>query len=52
VLQNTVDTLQKQQKDYYADLDARLKKFEPQQVTVEGAKALPSRPRSRSTTPR
>ena len=36
VLQNTVDTLQKQQKDYYADLDGRLKKFEPQQVTVEG----------------
>ncbi|ODV40915.1 Tol system periplasmic component YbgF [Cupriavidus sp. UYMMa02A] len=36
VLQNTVETLQKQQKDYYADLDARLKKFEPQQVTVEG----------------
>ncbi|CAG9175288.1 Cell division coordinator CpoB [Cupriavidus laharis] len=36
VLQNTVDALQKQQKDYYADLDARLKKFEPQQVTVDG----------------
>jgi tol-pal system protein YbgF len=36
VLQNTVDSLQKQQKDYYADLDARLKKFEPQQVTVDG----------------
>jgi TolA-binding protein len=40
VLQNTVDTLQKQQKDYYADLDARLKKFEPQQVTVEGREGL------------
>ncbi len=36
VLQNQVDTLTKQQKDYYADLDARLKKFEPQQATVEG----------------
>ncbi|NMV40356.1 tol-pal system protein YbgF [Ralstonia insidiosa] len=36
VLQNSVDTLTKQQKDYYADLDARLKKFEPQQATVEG----------------
>ena len=40
VLQNTVDALQKQQKDYYADLDARLKKFEPQQVTVEGREGL------------
>ncbi|WP_042886828.1 tol-pal system protein YbgF [Cupriavidus necator] len=40
VLQNTVDTLQKQQKDYYADLDARLKKFEPQQVTVEGREGV------------
>lgn len=40
VLQNAVDTLQKQQKDYYADLDARLKKFEPQQVTVDGREGL------------
>ena len=29
-------TLQKQQKDYYTDLDGRLKKFEPQQQTVDG----------------
>ncbi|TDF62129.1 tol-pal system protein YbgF [Cupriavidus sp. L7L] len=35
VLQNTVATLQKQQKDYYADLDARLKKREPQHASVE-----------------
>jgi tol-pal system protein YbgF len=35
-LANQVATLQKQQKDYYADLDARLKKFEPQQETVDG----------------
>lgn len=40
VLQNQVETLQKQQKDYYADLDARLKKFEPQQVTVEGKEGM------------
>lgn len=40
VLQNQVDTLQRQQKDYYADLDARLKKFEPQQVTVDGKEGL------------
>ncbi|EHP38778.1 hypothetical protein OR16_35145 [Cupriavidus basilensis OR16] len=40
MLQNEVTTLQKQQKDYYADLDARLKKFEPQQVTVDGREGL------------
>jgi tol-pal system protein YbgF len=33
---NQLATLQKQQKDYYADLDGRLKKFEPQQQTVDG----------------
>ena len=33
---NQLATLQKQQKDYYTDLDARLKKFEPQQQTVDG----------------
>jgi tol-pal system protein YbgF len=36
-LTNQVTTLQKQQKDSYADLDSRLKKFEPRQQTVEGA---------------
>ena len=35
VLQNTVTTLQKQQKDYYADLDGRLKTREPQQASAE-----------------
>lgn len=33
---NQLATVQKQQKDYYADLDTRLKKFEPQQQTVDG----------------
>jgi tol-pal system protein YbgF len=33
---NQLSTLQKQQKDYYTDLDTRLKKFEPQQQTVDG----------------
>ena len=33
---NQLTTLQKQQKDYYSDLDTRLKKFEPQQQTVDG----------------
>src|SRR5579863_8577808 len=35
-LGNELTTLAKQQKDYYTDLDTRLKKFEPQQVTVDG----------------
>jgi tol-pal system protein YbgF len=35
-LTNQVVTLQKQQKDYYTDLDTRLKKFEPKQQTVDG----------------
>lgn len=35
-LANQVATLQKQQKDYYTDLDTRLKKFEPQTQTVDG----------------
>lgn len=35
-LANQVTTLQKQQKDYYTDLDTRLKKFEPQQQTIDG----------------
>ena len=35
-LANQLTTLQKQQKDYYADLDGRLKKLEPQQQTVDG----------------
>lgn len=35
-LANQVTALQKQQKDYYTDVDTRLKKFEPQQQTVDG----------------
>lgn len=35
-LANELTTLTKQQKDYYTDLDTRLKKFEPQQETVDG----------------
>ncbi|MBY4898175.1 tol-pal system protein YbgF [Cupriavidus sp. AU9028] len=40
VLQNELTTLQRNQKDFYADLDGRLKKFEPQQVNVEGQEGL------------
>ncbi|MGI4860910.1 MAG: tol-pal system protein YbgF [Janthinobacterium lividum] len=35
-LTNQLTTVQSTQKDYYADLDARLKKFEPQQQTIDG----------------
>jgi tol-pal system protein YbgF len=36
VLANEVANLQRRQKDFYADLDARLRKVEPQQATVDG----------------
>jgi tol-pal system protein YbgF len=36
VLQNQLATVQQTEKDYYTDLDTRLKKFEPQQQTVDG----------------
>ena len=39
-LTNQLTTLQRSQKDYYADLDARLKKFEPQQQTIDGVQGL------------
>ncbi|WP_347556293.1 tol-pal system protein YbgF [Robbsia sp. KACC 23696] len=35
-LQNQLTTVQQTEKDYYSDLDGRLKKFEPQQQTVDG----------------
>lgn len=40
VLTNEVRTLQQKQKDFYIDLDNRLGKFEPQQVTVDGKSAV------------
>jgi tol-pal system protein YbgF len=42
-LTNEVTTLQKRNRDLYADLDARLKKFEPSQVTVDGRAATVER---------
>lgn len=39
VLSNEIVTSQKRQKDFYADLDARMKKVEPRQVTVDGKEA-------------
>lgn len=39
-LANQLSILQKQQKDYYTDLDGRLKKFEPQQQTVDGVQGI------------
>ena len=36
VLANEVTTAQKRQKDFYADLDARIAKLEPRQVSIDG----------------
>lgn len=36
VLTNEITNAQQRQKDFYVDLDARLRKLEPQQVTVDG----------------
>ena len=36
VLTNQITTLENRQKDFYLDLDTRLKKLEPQQMTVNG----------------
>jgi len=36
VLTNELANTQQRQKDFYVDLDARLRKLEPQQVTVDG----------------
>ncbi|HQR22152.1 MAG TPA: tol-pal system protein YbgF [Burkholderiaceae bacterium] len=38
-LTNEVATLQKRNRDLYTDLDARLKKFEPSTVTIDGKSA-------------
>ena len=42
-LTNEVATLQKRNRDLYTDLDARLKKFEPTSVTVDGKSATVER---------
>lgn len=42
-LTNEVATLQKRNRDLYADLDARIKKFEPSTVTVDGRNATVER---------
>ncbi|HTN49695.1 MAG TPA: tol-pal system protein YbgF [Burkholderiaceae bacterium] len=42
-LTNEVATLQKRNRDLYADLDARLKKFEPSTVTIDGRSATVER---------
>jgi tol-pal system protein YbgF len=36
VLSNEVANMQRRQKDFYADLDARLRKLEPQRASVDG----------------
>jgi len=44
VLANDIATAQKRQRDYYTDLDARIKKLEPRQETIDGqaAEVLPN----------
>jgi tol-pal system protein YbgF len=39
VLGNELANAQKRQKDFYADLDARIRKLEPRQVTIDGKEA-------------
>ncbi|MBE3026878.1 tol-pal system protein YbgF [Janthinobacterium sp. BJB1] len=39
VLGNDLANAQKRQKDFYADLDARLRKLEPRQVNIDGQEA-------------
>lgn len=39
VLGNEISTTQKRQKDFYTDLDARMRKLEPRQVTIDGQEA-------------
>lgn len=47
-LANELANAQKHQKDYYADLDARIKKLEPRQETIDGrvADVMPSEKQS------
>ncbi len=39
VLSNEIITSQKRQKDFYTDLDVRLRKLEPRQVSIDGQQA-------------
>ena len=39
VLSNEVSTAQQRQKELYADLDARMRRLEPRQVTIDGQEA-------------
>ncbi|WP_194724845.1 tol-pal system protein YbgF [Noviherbaspirillum malthae] len=40
ILTNELANAQKRQKDFYVDLDNRIRKLEPQQVTVDGKEAM------------
>ncbi|MES2152546.1 MAG: tol-pal system protein YbgF [Pseudomonadota bacterium] len=39
VLSNELANVQKRQKDFYSDLDARIRKLEPRQITIDGKEA-------------
>lgn len=47
-LTNEISNTQKRQRDFYVDLDARLRKLEPQQQTVDGKPALIEQNETRS----
>ncbi len=51
VLANQIANAQKSQKDLYADLDARIRKLEPQQTTVDGqaAEVMPAEKKAYDT---
>lgn len=48
VLTNELANAQKRQKDFYVDLDNRLRKLEPQQVTIDGKEAMVEQGEQRS----
>jgi tol-pal system protein YbgF len=48
VLTNELANAQQRQKDFYTDLDTRLRKLEPQNVSVDGQDALVGQPEQRS----
>jgi len=48
VLTNELANLQKRQKDFYVDLDARLTKLEPQKVTIDGKEVMMEQGEQRS----
>ena len=51
VLANELANTQKRQKDFYTDLDARLRNLEPRQITIDGQEAAVGVSEQTPTTP-